>query len=295
MINQTWLNTFCTLVEAGHFTKTADILFMTQSGVSQHIKKLEQQLEVPLLIREGRGFSLTESGYSLYTKGLELLRSAAELESLVKNDEPHQGTIKIASPGSVGLKLYPFLLDIQQAHPNLIIDYAFSPNKDIEDRLAARKIDLGLITNLTTHHNLVCHKVAVEPLVLVTSCDISNVNWPLLLALGFMSHPDAAHHGQLLLSQNFTEFEHVAQFTHRGFSNQISLILEPVSRGLGFTVLPLYAVKAFSRQDLICIHPLTNTVNENLYLCSNRQAILSKRSQFIRDHIINYLGSEQPI
>ncbi|TMN84121.1 LysR family transcriptional regulator, partial [Pseudoalteromonas phenolica] len=44
MINPTWLNTFCTLVEVNHFTQTAERLFMTQSGVSQHIKKLEQQV-----------------------------------------------------------------------------------------------------------------------------------------------------------------------------------------------------------------------------------------------------------
>ncbi|MGY0583116.1 MAG: LysR family transcriptional regulator, partial [Paraglaciecola chathamensis] len=52
MINPIWLKTFCTLVDLGHFTKTADVLFMTQSGVSQQIKKLEEQLATPLLIRE---------------------------------------------------------------------------------------------------------------------------------------------------------------------------------------------------------------------------------------------------
>ena len=46
MINPTWLNTFCTLVEVNHFTQTAERLFMTQSGVSQHIKKLEQQVKL---------------------------------------------------------------------------------------------------------------------------------------------------------------------------------------------------------------------------------------------------------
>ncbi|WP_350608878.1 LysR family transcriptional regulator, partial [Pseudoalteromonas sp. AC40-MNA-CIBAN-0181] len=38
MINITWLRTFCTLFEVGHFTRTAERLHMTQSGVSQHIR-----------------------------------------------------------------------------------------------------------------------------------------------------------------------------------------------------------------------------------------------------------------
>lgn len=44
MINPTWVNTFITLVNTGHFTQTAEKLFMTQPGVSQHIKKLEEQV-----------------------------------------------------------------------------------------------------------------------------------------------------------------------------------------------------------------------------------------------------------
>ena len=49
MINPLWLQTFCTLVEAQHFTQTAQRLRMTQPGVSQHIHKLEQQLGHKLL------------------------------------------------------------------------------------------------------------------------------------------------------------------------------------------------------------------------------------------------------
>lgn len=48
MINTSWLRTFCTLVEVGHFTRTAERLHMTQSGVSQHIHKLEEQLGTEL-------------------------------------------------------------------------------------------------------------------------------------------------------------------------------------------------------------------------------------------------------
>ncbi len=51
MINPLWLNTFRTLVKVGHFTQTAEKLYMTQPGVSQHIKKLEQACHCDLLSR----------------------------------------------------------------------------------------------------------------------------------------------------------------------------------------------------------------------------------------------------
>tara|TARA_R110000850_G_scaffold26875_1_gene76546 strand:+ start:134 stop:1006 length:873 start_codon:yes stop_codon:yes gene_type:complete len=290
MINQLWLKTFCTLADIGHFTQTANKLFMTQSGVSQHIKKLEQQLDTALLLRSGKSFSLTDAGYQLHQKGQELLRSAVELEKLIKQDEKYEGRIKIASPGSVGLRLYPYLLDIQQRHPKLSIDYIFAPNKSIEQDLVDRKIDLGLITDLSRESNLISQQIAVEPLVLVTSSNVESIEWQTLMELGFISHPDAVHHGRLLLSKNFPEFEHIEQFVHKGFSNQIGLILEPVSKGIGFTVLPLYAVKAFNSQDLIKIQPLNKTASEKLYLCFNRHSIMANRIKFIQSSITSYLG-----
>ena len=289
MINQVWLKTFCTLVEVGHFTQTAEKLFMTQSGVSQHIKKLENQLDTTLLIRDGKSFSLSDAGNQLHQKGRELLRSSEELEQLIKQDDEYEGKITIASPGSAGLKLYPYLLNIQQSHPKLVIDYIFAPNTQIEQDLVDRKIDLGLMTQLSRASSLVNEKIAVEPLVLVTSNHVKSVDWQKLIALGFISHPDAAHHGGLLLSKHFSEFQHIEQFVHKGFSNQISLILEPVSMGLGFTVLPLHAAKAFRSPNLIKIHTLKKTVSESLYLCFNRRSILSNRAQFIKKSMVDYL------
>jgi len=290
MINPNWLNTFCTLADIGHFTQTAERLFMTQSGVSQHIKKLEQQLETSLLIRAGKSFTLTDSGIKLHQQGKYLLNNLIALEASVKRDEPFCGAVNIASPGSIGLKLYPHLLEIQQQHLNLAINYSFAPNSDIEEKIAARAIDIGLVTALSKHQHVVCKKIAVEPLVLVTSAQIKTVNWQQLLALGFIHHPDAPHHAQLLLSKNFAEFEHITQFVHKGFSNQISLILEPVSRGIGFTILPLHAANAFHRPAHIQIHPLEHTVGESIYLCHNRQSFETKRNAYIKSVITHFIG-----
>jgi LysR family nitrogen assimilation transcriptional regulator len=289
MINHIWLKTFCTLVNVGHFTKTSEKLFMTQSGVSQHIKKLEKQLDSQLLIRQGKTFSLTGAGYQLHQKGLALLRSSDELETLIRQDEAYVGTVKIASPGSVGLKLYSHLLDLQQHHSKLVIDYRFAPNKTIEQDLIDQHLDLGLMTQLTSKSNLLSEKIAEDPLVLVTSSKIKTISWDSLIEMGFISHPDAAHHGRQLLRENFTEFEHIEQFYCKGFSNQISLILEPVSKALGFTVLPLFAAKAYQPQHLIKIHPLKTSVSESLYLCVNRQSIETNRTQSIKSVVTDYL------
>ncbi len=88
MINTTWLRTFCTLVEVGHFTRTAERLHMTQSGVSQHVRKLEEQLGAELLVRQGKQFSLSGAGERLYTEAQSILFALSNLEQTVGEDPP---------------------------------------------------------------------------------------------------------------------------------------------------------------------------------------------------------------
>ena len=66
MLNPIWLNTFKTLVDVGHFTKTAELLHMTQPGVSQHINKLEAACGYPLIKRFNKKFELTIYGRKVY-------------------------------------------------------------------------------------------------------------------------------------------------------------------------------------------------------------------------------------
>ncbi|MBU2953729.1 LysR family transcriptional regulator [Marinobacter sp. F3R08] len=266
MINTVWLRSFCTLVEAGHFTRTAERLHMTQSGVSQHVKKLEGYLGCDLLVRQGKQFSLTDAGQRLYREASEIIGALSRLEQQVGEDAPFEGVVRMMSPGSVGLKLYPQLLELQLQHPKLVIDYRFAPNADVEKAIADHDVDIGLMTKVSDREEVSCEAIAREALLLVMPAGCSDPEWEQLMALGFISHPDGPHHARLLLGANFPEFQHSNQFEHRGFSNQIGLILEPVSRGMGFTVLPAHAVAAFHSPGLVSTHVLPNPVDETLYL-----------------------------
>ncbi|WP_298718674.1 LysR family transcriptional regulator [uncultured Oceanisphaera sp.] len=277
MINPVWLRSFCTLVEVGHFTRTAERLHMTQSGVSQHVKKLEEQLARPLLIRQGKQFTLTEAGERLYREARAIIRSLTNLEQLVGEDPPYEGLVRLMSPGSVGLKLYPHLLELQCRHSGLIIDYRFAPNADVEKAIASDGVDVGFMTRLATLDEVRCQPIAEESLLLVTPATVKDPSWSTLLQLGFIDHPDGAHHAGLLLGANYPEFQHSNLFEKKGFSNQINLILEPVSRGLGFTVLPAHAVAAFQQPQRVNSHPLSHPVSEILYLGVNRNRALPNR------------------
>lgn len=292
MINQIWLRTYCTLVDTGHFTKTAEQLCMTQSGVSQQIKKLEEQLAVQLLIREGKSFTLTSAGQVLYKKGMELLSSFNELELRIKEDSSTFGNVLLSSPGSIGLKLYPELLALQQAHPNLIIEYAFAPNQMIIKQVQNKEIDIGIVTRNSMEPDLHFKAIGQEELVLVTPKNTTNPSWQNLEQLGFIDHPDASHHAQLLLGANYEQFTSITQFAGKGFSNQIGLILEPVALGLGFTVLPKFAVHAFNRKGDVVVHGLQKAVFETIYLVSSKKNYKTKRVVFVESKVAECLKTE---
>ncbi|UTW12136.1 LysR family transcriptional regulator [Marinobacterium rhizophilum] len=277
MINPIWLRSFCTLVEVGHFTRTAERLHMTQSGVSQHVHKLEDQLGQPLLARQGKQFTLTDAGERLYRGARDIIQSLSDLEQQVGMDPAHEGVVRVMSPGSLGLKLYPQLLALQQQHAKLVIDYRFAPNGDVEKAVARQSADIGFMTRRSSLEEVGCDPVAEEALVLVTPAGVADPGWEQLQALGFIDHPDGDHHAGLLLSANYAEFQHSSQFAQVGFSNQINLILEPVSMGLGFTVLPAHAVESFKKPQSVRAFQLPHPVSETLYLCTRRNKAVPNR------------------
>jgi DNA-binding transcriptional LysR family regulator len=169
------------------------------------------------------------------------------------------------------------MLTLQSEHKGLTIDYRFAPNISVEQAIANHKADIGFVTQEPTLGEVSNYKIGTECLLLVSPRNIKKPTWQTLCDLGFIAHPDGQHHAQLLLSANYPEFEHIDQIKQTGFSNQISLILEPVCLGLGFTVLPANAVSTFNKPDLINVHKLANSVNENIYVCYHRNRPFLKR------------------
>lgn len=289
MINTVWLRSFCTLVEVGHFTRTAERLHMTQSGVSQHVRKLEEQLGMDLLVRQGKQFSLTDAGQRLYTQARSILLALANLEQQIGDDPAFEGLVRVMSPGSVGLKLYPRLLALQQQHPKLVIDYRFAPNADIEQAIVGYEIDVGFMARVSVFEEVSCQPIAKEALLLVTPAAVTEPSWAAITALGFIDHPDGAHHAGMLLGANYPEFQNSSLFEKKGFSNQIDLILEPVSMGLGFTVLPANAIESFNKPELLKIHHLSHPVEETLYLALRRENPLHNRMNTVITEALKWL------
>lgn len=75
------LEYFIKVVDTNSFTKAAEELFISQSAISQQIKALEDELGFPLIIRNRKGFELTQAGKYLYIEGKNIIANIKEIEN----------------------------------------------------------------------------------------------------------------------------------------------------------------------------------------------------------------------
>ncbi|BDH45400.1 LysR family transcriptional regulator [Salmonella enterica subsp. enterica serovar Choleraesuis] len=245
-----WLQSFQALAEQGSFTRAAAVLGLTQAAVSQHIRQLEQQTG-PLVLRGSRPLELTPAGEALSAYCLELERADRQLALRLSGQQATRGPVTLTSPGSIGLRLYPLLLDYQCQFPELAIHYRFSPDDEIIHAVTENRYEMGLTTLKPDDRRLRAEKFTDEPLELVAPAGAAINSWQDLQRLGFIDHPDGKGMATRLLSRRYPGNPGISSLPVHGFSNQVSLVLEPVARGLGFTILPRFARLAFSRQQEI--------------------------------------------
>jgi DNA-binding transcriptional LysR family regulator len=145
MLNPQWLRSFSTLAELGSFTRSAERLDLTQAAVSQHVQRLEERLG-PLLIRRPRQIELTPAGHALLDYCAQVNAADQRLQQRLSAGEAEQGEVGLITPGSIGLSLYPDLLELQQAHPGLCIRHRFAPDSEVLTAVLENRFELGLVT-----------------------------------------------------------------------------------------------------------------------------------------------------
>lgn len=278
MINPQWLHTFAVLVEKGNFTRTAEAIGITQAAVSQHISRLEEEYGT-LFLRRPRQLEITQIGENLLTYVKDVECAQKRLQQKLIHDDAEVGDISLITPGSIGLTLFPLLIELQQAFPALNIRHRFAPDSEIVASVLANEHEIGMVTLKPSDPRIHSTHFTEEPLELVVPACHKQNEWVDLQRLGFISHPDGEAMATRLLSRKYPSHPGIQDIPCSGFTNQISLILEPVAKGLGFTVIPQYARKAFERQQDIYVVECGSQVVDTIWLIHRAEWPLSRRAQ----------------
>ena len=173
MLNLYKLDIFTQVVEAGSFSKAAERLLMSQSGVSQHIQDLERSLGVKLLTRTSRGVRLTEAGKTLLDYAQRIAMLATEAEAAV-TDVAQLSAGELLLGATPGVSIYVLAVWVQSfglRYPRLTVNVQTDITPRIIEMVLAQRLEIGIVEGelmLPPNTPLVTHELeSVEHFVVV--------------------------------------------------------------------------------------------------------------------------------
>ncbi|GAB3109563.1 LysR family transcriptional regulator [Aestuariicella hydrocarbonica] len=141
---------FVAVYETGSFTAAAEREFATQSGISHHIKQLEESLGVQLFDRQ-KAVEPTEAGTVFYQHCLEVLAANAQaLQTLGCFDLGLTGEVRFGvTPTLAFCQLAPAYLSLMERHPNASIAVIDAPSNILIDRVRSHELDFAIIPSIS--------------------------------------------------------------------------------------------------------------------------------------------------
>lgn len=174
------LRYFLDIAETEHLTQSAQNLFVTQSTLSHGLRQLEQELEVDLFDRLGRGLKLSQAGAEFRAYALRALK---ELEAgrmaLTDLNGLQSGRLTVgAFPTFLNTVVPATVVAFNASYPKVAVEVRALRAGAIEEQLLRGELDLGIAFHPTTHQDIETELLFNERLMLVVNA----------------RHPLALHH-----------------------------------------------------------------------------------------------------
>lgn len=136
---------FLKVAELGSFTRAAEKLFYSQSGVSRMINDLEKEWGVTLFERDRTGVRLTSDGIQLLPFAQKVFAQYQQLQAEVDALNGLQsGVIRIGTFSSVATHWLPGILKtFQEDYPNIGFELLLGDYTEIENWIAEGRVDCG--------------------------------------------------------------------------------------------------------------------------------------------------------
>lgn len=140
------LKTFLTLCKVLNYTKTAEILHITQPAVSQHIKYLEDSYGVKLFNYTNKTLELTDAGKTLYDFVLAMETSSTRVRFMMSKPKLNQYPIIFGSTLTIGeYTMSKLLAKLIMDFPSLNITMEVGNTKILLEKLREGAIDFALL------------------------------------------------------------------------------------------------------------------------------------------------------
>ncbi|MBC7269448.1 MAG: LysR family transcriptional regulator [Streptomyces sp.] len=164
------LQHFVAVAEDQHFTRAAERLMVSQSGLSASIRALERELRTPLFVRTTRRVTLTEAGRALLAEAERVLaqvRAAHEAVAAVQG--VLRGTLALGTEQCIaGVDTARLLAGFRRRHPDVEIRLRQAGSGALAEEVAAGRLDLAFaVRSPGDAEQLTAVPLTAEPMVLL--------------------------------------------------------------------------------------------------------------------------------
>ena len=245
------IESFVRVAELGSFTKAAAALGMPQPLLSRHVRQLEVELHQNLLMRNGRGVTVTEAGLVMLEHGRGILHQVTVAqEELASVRGALAGRVSIGLPPSLSkLVTVPLTLSFKEALPHAQLSLTEGFSVLMVESLRAGRLDMAVLYNPPPSPDLEMTVLHDDALILIASRKRQAApQEPALKAVMPLANlaelplivPSRPNAFRLLIETEMLRINCKPNIVLE--IDGLNAILELVKEGLGYAVLPPYTL-----------------------------------------------------
>ena len=131
-------------VRMGSFTRAAEALGYTQSGLTHMMNSLEKDIGFALLVRDRTGIRLTAAGERVFPMIQDVLRSGEILEQEIRRiNIRREETIRVAAYASIAMHWLPEIIQqFRREHPDVTVDIQMGSVEEVYRWVREDKVDM---------------------------------------------------------------------------------------------------------------------------------------------------------
>lgn len=289
------LSYFVRVAELGSFTRASIVLDIAQPALSRQVRLLEVELRQTLLVRNGRGITLTEAGKTLLEHSRGVLHQMERLrEELSRVRGSLAGRVAIGMPPTLGRILaVPLTRAFKRQMPDATLSVAEGLSKNMQEGLLTGQLDIALLYNASPTPGVETRPLLQDELLLVQGRALAGDAAPVALRrladfpLIIPARPNAIRMHVETALLNIGVQPCIAMEV-----DGVATILDLVADGLGNAVLSRHAVLTAAQPERFLtrrlvepgLHPLLSVATAAARAAtSTQQATLAILDQVARD------------
>lgn len=274
-------------------SKAATELFMTQPGVSQHIKQIEDMLAIKLFDRIGKTIIPTSEGNELFSKISPLLFDLeTSLSNLNQSNSQMRGVINFGMPIEFGNNvILPYLSDWSASNKGVYFKINYDHAQRQLGSLLNGSLDFAITDSFAFPDQIETINLAREHLVLCASLEYANShgltkksNFETLKELDYVTYLEDS---TIVKQWFFHHYKKEIQPNKRATLMDIQGVSRLVLSGLGIGVLPFHMVRQRQLENEIVIFEGSNIP---LYNEINLSKLKGKTHSIVCQKFIDYLS-----